>query len=109
MSAAGPRPAGLAPALHHVRDGGAGPPLVLLAGIGMDGSAWSPVLEWLTSERVVWRVDLPGFGGSAAITGEPPGIGALAGAASGPVTRWRWKAESVAWKPLLSSSTHIEP
>ncbi len=65
--------------LHHVRDG-AGPPLVLLAGIGMDGAAWAPVLDRLTPEREVWRVDLPGFGGSAALTGEPPGIGALAGA-----------------------------
>jgi pimeloyl-ACP methyl ester carboxylesterase len=65
--------------LHHVRDG-AGPALVLLAGIGMDGSAWAPVLDRLTPERDVWRVDLPGFGGSAAITGEPPGIAALAGA-----------------------------
>ena len=66
--------------LHHLRDG-SGPPLVLLAGIGMDGSAWAPVLDRLTPERDVWRVDLPGFGGSAALTGEPPGIGALAGAA----------------------------
>ena len=68
-------------ALHHVREGG-GPPLVLLAGIGMDGSAWAPVLDRLTPERDVWRVDLPGFGGSAALTGEPPGVGALAGAAA---------------------------
>ena len=74
------RPAAAGPPLHHVRDGG-GPPLVLLAGIGMDGAAWAPVLDRLTPERDVWRVDLPGFGGSAALTGEPPGIRALAGAA----------------------------
>ena len=65
--------------LHHVREG-AGPALVLLAGIGMDGSAWAPVLPRLTPERDVWRVDLPGFGGSAALADEPPGIAALAGA-----------------------------
>ena len=66
--------------LHHVRDG-SGPPLVLLAGIGMDGSAWAPVLDRLTPEREVWRVDLPGFGGSAAIEDGPCGIDALADAA----------------------------
>ena len=44
----GGRPAvAAATTLHHVRDG-AGPPLVLLAGIGMDGSAWAPVLDRLT-------------------------------------------------------------
>ena len=67
--------------LHHVRDG-AGPPLVLLSGIGMDGSAWRPVLDRLTPERDVWAVDLPGFGGSAAIEGGPCGIEALADAAA---------------------------
>ena len=57
--------------LHHAR-AGAGPPLVLLAGIGMDGAAWAPVLDRLTPERDVWCVDLPGFGGSAALVDEPP-------------------------------------
>jgi pimeloyl-ACP methyl ester carboxylesterase len=50
--------------LHHVREG-AGPPLVLLAGIGASGASWQPVVERLAREREVWRVDLPGFGGSA--------------------------------------------
>ena len=66
--------------LHHVRDG-SGPPLVLLSGIGMDGSAWRPVLDRLTPERDVWAVDLPGFGGSAAIADGPCGIDALADSA----------------------------
>ena len=65
--------------LHHAREG-SGPPLVLLSGIGMDGSAWAPVLDRLTPERDVWRVDLPGFGGSAAIADGPCGIVQLADA-----------------------------
>ena len=65
--------------LNHVRAGD-GPPLVLLSGIGMDGSAWAPVVDLLTPERDVWRVDLPGFGGSAAIADGPCGIVQLADA-----------------------------
>ena len=68
--------------LHHAREG-TGPPLVLLAGIGMDAGAWAPVVGRLTPERDVWRVDLPGFGGSAALAGELPGITALADATAG--------------------------
>jgi pimeloyl-ACP methyl ester carboxylesterase len=68
--------------LHHVREG-AGPPLVLLAGIGSSGAAWLPVVPILAREREVWRVDLPGFGGSAAFPdGEPRGLEALADAAA---------------------------
>jgi len=71
--------------LHHVRDG-SGPPLVLLSGIGMDGSAWRPVLGRLAPERDVWAVDLPGFGGSAAIEDGPCGIEALTDAAEAFIT-----------------------
>jgi pimeloyl-ACP methyl ester carboxylesterase len=66
--------------LHHVREG-AGPPLVLLAGIGCSGAAWRPVVPRLAAEREVWRVDLPGFGRSEALpAGDPCGIEALADA-----------------------------
>ena len=63
---------------------------MLLSGIGMDGSAWAPVVDLLTPERDVWRVDMPGFGGSPAIVDGPWGIEQLADAvaafldASGP-------------------------
>jgi pimeloyl-ACP methyl ester carboxylesterase len=67
--------------LHHVREG-AGPPLVLLAGIGSSGAAWRPVVPRLVAERAVWSVDLPGFGRSEALPlGGPYGIEALADAA----------------------------
>ena len=67
--------------LHHVREG-AGPPLVLLAGIGMSGAAWRPVVPRLAAERDVWSVDLPGFGHSQAFAaGDPCGIEALTDAA----------------------------
>jgi len=67
--------------LHHVREG-AGPPLVLIAGIGSSGAAWRPVVPRLAEEREVWRVDLPGFGRSEALpAGDPCGVEALADAA----------------------------
>ena len=69
------------PGLHHVREG-AGPPLVLLAGIGMSGAAWGPVVPRLAAERDVWSVDLPGFGRSQAFAaGDPYGLEALTDAA----------------------------
>ena len=64
--------------LHSVRRG-EGPPLVLLAGIGLAGPAWDPVADRLAGERELWAVDLPGFGGSAAFAaGAPCGVEALA-------------------------------
>jgi pimeloyl-ACP methyl ester carboxylesterase len=63
--------------LHSVRRG-EGPPLVLLAGIGMAGAAWDPVADRLQRERELWAVDLPGFGRSVALPeGAPCGIEAL--------------------------------
>jgi pimeloyl-ACP methyl ester carboxylesterase len=71
----------MASGLHHVREG-EGPPLVLLAGIGSAGSAWDAVVPLLAKEREVWRVDLPGFGRSAAFpAGAPCGLEALTDAA----------------------------
>lgn len=49
--------------LHHVRLG-AGPPLVLVHGLGGSHVNWDPVLELVAAERDVIAVDLPGFGGS---------------------------------------------
>jgi pimeloyl-ACP methyl ester carboxylesterase len=72
----------MAAGLFHVREG-AGPPLVLLAGIGSSGAAWQPVVPRLAREREVWRVDLPGFGRSQTFpAGEPRGLEALGGAAA---------------------------
>jgi pimeloyl-ACP methyl ester carboxylesterase len=79
VTAAGAARAAGGATLHHVRDG-RGPALVLLSGIGMDGSAWAPVVDLLTPERDVWRVDLPGFGGSSAIADGPCGLEQLADA-----------------------------
>src|SRR5215210_8097265 len=71
----------MASGLHHVREG-AGPPLVLLAGIGSSGEAWNAVVPRLAREREVWRVDLPGFGRSEPFPpGEPCGLEALTDAA----------------------------
>jgi pimeloyl-ACP methyl ester carboxylesterase len=46
---------------------GSGPPLVLLAGIGMNATAWQPVRPLLAAERELTLLDLPGFGSSAAL------------------------------------------
>jgi pimeloyl-ACP methyl ester carboxylesterase len=46
---------------------GSGPPLVLLAGIGMNAPAWQPVRSRLAAERELTLIDLPGFGNSAAL------------------------------------------
>jgi pimeloyl-ACP methyl ester carboxylesterase len=43
---------------------GAGPPLVLLHGVGHRRQAWNAVLDRLTPHREVVTVDLPGHGGS---------------------------------------------
>ena len=47
---------------------GSGPPLVLLAGIGMNATAWQPVRSRLAAERELTLIDLPGFGNSAALS-----------------------------------------
>ncbi len=45
-------------------DQGAGAPLILLHGVGMQSAAWKPQLEVLQREQRVIAVDLPGHGGS---------------------------------------------
>ncbi|GGT02829.1 hydrolase [Planobispora rosea] len=49
---------------------GAGPPLILLHGIGHHWQGWLPVLDRLAAERDVIAVDFPGFGVSPPL---PPG------------------------------------
>jgi pimeloyl-ACP methyl ester carboxylesterase len=56
--------------LNHARQG-SGEPLVLLHGIGSHWQMWTPVLDRLTAEREVIAVDLPGFGRSDPVPGEP--------------------------------------
>ena len=50
-------------ALHFTR-AGAGPPLVLVHGLGGSSVVWEPVAERLAAEREVVAVDMPGFGRS---------------------------------------------
>ena len=56
--------------LAHEREG-SGPPLVLLAGIGMNATAWKPVRPLLAAERELTLIDLPGFGNSTALPMTP--------------------------------------
>jgi pimeloyl-ACP methyl ester carboxylesterase len=50
---------------------GSGPPLVLLHPLGADRGVWAPVLDRLAAQRDVIAPDLPGFGESPALAGEP--------------------------------------
>jgi pimeloyl-ACP methyl ester carboxylesterase len=50
---------------------GAGPPLVLLHGIGSARQAWDPVIPGLADSFDVVAVDLPGFGESAPLPSDP--------------------------------------
>jgi pimeloyl-ACP methyl ester carboxylesterase len=58
-----------APSMHHVRSG-SGTPLLLVHGLGSDHRSWSPLLDGLTAQREVIRVDLPGHGQTPALQGE---------------------------------------
>jgi pimeloyl-ACP methyl ester carboxylesterase len=49
--------------LCHYRTG-AGPPLLLIHGLGMGQVVWRPVVPLLAGEREVIALDLPGFGAS---------------------------------------------
>jgi len=48
---------------------GSGTPLVLVHGLGSSHHNWDPVLATLSAEREVIALDLPGFGGTAPLTG----------------------------------------
>jgi pimeloyl-ACP methyl ester carboxylesterase len=64
--------------LAHHRSG-SGPTLLLVHGVGSHWPVWRPVLATLEREREVVAVDLPGFGDSPPLAGEPT-VEALAGA-----------------------------
>jgi pimeloyl-ACP methyl ester carboxylesterase len=49
---------------------GSGPPLVLLHALGSSRSCWDPVVPALAERFEVISIDLPGFGGSAALPPE---------------------------------------
>jgi pimeloyl-ACP methyl ester carboxylesterase len=58
---------------------GAGPPLLLIHGLGGERHIWRPVLAALEAERDTIRVDLPGFGESPVLPGgEVPTATAMA-------------------------------
>ena len=61
------------PSLAYTRSG-AGAPLVLLHGIGLDRRSWDPVVPALARHFDVIAVDLPGFGGSAPGQADPAGL-----------------------------------
>jgi pimeloyl-ACP methyl ester carboxylesterase len=56
--------------LVHDR-GGSGEPLVLVHGIGSCWRCWDPVLPLLQEHHEVIALDLPGYGDSPAVEGEP--------------------------------------
>src|SRR5882724_10094427 len=64
------------------RRSGAGEPLVLLHALGASGQSWDPVVPALARHFDVIAVDLPGFGESAPLPGEPSPA-ALAAAVAG--------------------------
>jgi pimeloyl-ACP methyl ester carboxylesterase len=67
--------------LNHTRHG-SGEPLVLVHGLGSQWQVWQPVLERLAPHREVIAPDLPGFGASTPLPGEPT-VEALADAVAG--------------------------
>jgi len=50
---------------------GSGPPVVLIHPLGADRRIWDPVVDRLAEQRDVLALDVPGFGGSPPIGGEP--------------------------------------
>jgi len=50
---------------------GTGAPLLLLHALGLDRGSWDPVMPLLTAAFDVIAVDLPGFGASPPLPGEP--------------------------------------
>ncbi|MGP3962800.1 alpha/beta fold hydrolase [Nonomuraea sp. 3N208] len=51
---------------------GAGPPLILIHGIGHHWQAWWPVMDRLAASRTVIAIDLPGFGASPGLPDGTP-------------------------------------
>ena len=65
--------------LEHERKG-AGPPLVVLHGIGHNHRGWHPVTHRLATRHEVYAVDLPGFGRSRTLRDREPTVMHLADA-----------------------------
>jgi pimeloyl-ACP methyl ester carboxylesterase len=58
--------------MWHYTESGAGPPLILLHGIGMSGSAWNRVTPYLTAFRKLIVFDIAGFGLTPPLPGGMP-------------------------------------
>jgi (E)-2-((N-methylformamido)methylene)succinate hydrolase len=58
-----------APALRYWDNGGEGPPVILIHGVGADGTSWDEVTAALAPEFRVLRLDLRGHGRSEHIEG----------------------------------------
>src|SRR5205814_1970716 len=56
--------------LNHVRMG-TGEPLLLVHGLGGSWFTWQPLLDRFATRRDVVAVDMPGFGESRPLAGEP--------------------------------------
>ena len=57
------------PALRYWDDGGDGPPMMLIHGVGADGTSWDQIAASLSPEFRVLRLDLRGHGRSGHIDG----------------------------------------
>ncbi|AWH37401.1 alpha/beta hydrolase [Stenotrophomonas sp. ZAC14D1_NAIMI4_6] len=55
----------------HCLDQGAGEPLVLIHGVGMQAAAWGPQIAAFAQQYRVIAVDMPGHGQSTRLPGEP--------------------------------------
>ena len=60
--------------LSHVRLG-AGPPLVLVHGLGSHRQVWNPIMASLSRAHEVIALDLPGFGASPPVAGSTGSVG----------------------------------
>jgi pimeloyl-ACP methyl ester carboxylesterase len=58
--------------MWHYHESGSGRPLVLLHGIGMSHTAWTPVTPYLTATRRIIAFDIAGFGSTPPLPGCTP-------------------------------------
>src|SRR6267142_1797054 len=80
-------------ALHHTVHGAAGPPVLLLHGLGSCGADWTPQVDALAPHYRVVAVDLPGHGASPLPSGRLT-IEDMAGAVAALAARHRADAEA---------------
>jgi pimeloyl-ACP methyl ester carboxylesterase len=64
-----------APELRYWDDGGERPPVMLIHGVGADGTSWDQIAPALSPEFRVLRLDLRGHG----LSGHIDGSGAIRG------------------------------